>query len=879
MQEINDINLKMLIEDETGERFNRSNKIRSPFNSADKTPSFCIYFNSNQNKMCFKDFSTGATGDSIDFIMQYKGLNYAQAREYLGLTTEKTELEKEADQVKGFIDWQIKNWEELKGAKLLGLFQFTDENGKSLYYKAKILKADNKKITPYYHIENEKVKNSRGIDKEYPYNYYNCLKALRTKRNIIIVEGEKDANTLNNLLGKNYVAISLKNCKDLEFLKDGTAKILIIGDTGAAGEIYVDNLKNELLVTAKEFRIVKLNGLLSLGDNKDVTDWLEAGHTKEELLLCFRRALDLKSPSFLQQDNFGIYKSKVFYAEDGKSIERIEKVRITDFKLLSANKLRLIEEDKEGVKLVLKSFTGKEYERTGDSNIFNDIRTFRNFLNTMDLNFLADKTKDVVALGKWINDFFAIDNEEIHKGVQFLKDEEKNIVLVTQEGSITKNGKYLNKKCNLDNNADNIDMIDIEPITAEEMKELSKHIINFIPKEKALTVLGTIINNLCVCQTEELKIKLHHLLIVGESGSGKSDILSKYIAPILGIQNIKGIGNTTAWAFDKDLTTGNYVTVYDEFKPSMFSNQNKMKNISDSLRSLFDRSIISKGCKDFKVRNYRYMRPIILAGEESYPNSETALITRSAIIYISPSERTAESTESYKWLCENEKILKKFGRSLINIVLNLSTDDYKALRVDKDKLFSLKDRPLNTALNIYTGISIYNKLLLNLGLTDHIIEDYVKLIEENLKEEVLEGSENTKSIVEQMLLLFDEMISNNRTRGIDNIVIKEKDCVLIRTSEMINQIHEFCKNVGSAELIPLKLKDFKKQAKKSGYLTNGRKAKRINNNYGPSKVVQFDVYDISKLRALNVNSLAPLSEFERQIEESYKVKNIYKGMI
>ena len=68
MRTIEEIDLKQLIENETGERFNRANKIKSPFTSSDDTPSFSVYFNSNLGKWKFKDFSTGKEGDALDFI-------------------------------------------------------------------------------------------------------------------------------------------------------------------------------------------------------------------------------------------------------------------------------------------------------------------------------------------------------------------------------------------------------------------------------------------------------------------------------------------------------------------------------------------------------------------------------------------------------------------------------------------------------------------------------------------------------------------------------------------------------------------------------------------------------------------------------------------
>ena len=54
--EIRDLDLKQFIESETGMRFNKANKINSPFNAADKTPSFSIYFDRNNNKWKFRRF-------------------------------------------------------------------------------------------------------------------------------------------------------------------------------------------------------------------------------------------------------------------------------------------------------------------------------------------------------------------------------------------------------------------------------------------------------------------------------------------------------------------------------------------------------------------------------------------------------------------------------------------------------------------------------------------------------------------------------------------------------------------------------------------------------------------------------------------------------
>ena len=148
--EIGDIDLKQVIEDTTGQRFNKANFIHSPFNSADKNPSFSIKFDKNKNKWIWKDFSTDKGGDAIDFIREYYSCDYKAAREKLGIPLEKTEAETEQEKLLGYINWSLENQDFRKGQKLIGLFRFEDEKNKTLYYKAKFLKPDGKKDMTYF---------------------------------------------------------------------------------------------------------------------------------------------------------------------------------------------------------------------------------------------------------------------------------------------------------------------------------------------------------------------------------------------------------------------------------------------------------------------------------------------------------------------------------------------------------------------------------------------------------------------------------------------------------------------------------------------------------------------------------------------------------
>ncbi|ENK0839174.1 DNA primase [Clostridium botulinum] len=840
--ELQDIDLRDLIENETGEKFNKQGYIKCPFHT-EKTPSLRVKFNPDTNKDFFKCFGCSECGDAIDFIIKYKNLNYTKAREYLGLSVEKSEREIDKEKILSRIEWDVKQ-EFKKDFKLIGLFQFENEKNEVVYYKAKFLKPDGEKTLSYYRIEENKVINNRGIE-EIPYNLYNALNAIKNDDVLIIDEGEKDANTINSIFkNKGYVATSLKGCKELDVLKNNRMKIYVIGDTGQAGEQYKWSVYNEFKKYAREFKFINIPGLKSLGDNKDVTDWIEVGHNKKDLLDAFERSLDIKNKYELQQDTGGIY--KIMFKEKADEVIETKKY-IADFKLLKATRIKFIDDETEGVSIVLKSVTGDTIERTGISTVFDDVKSFKNFLGTMDLVF-SGRVEDLNRLKGWINKYFALENEEVYGGVKFIE-RDGELIFIENNGSITSKGVSENIKSDGRNNAD---VIKNEPITTEELKEVIKHIFKFAGPEKSISIIGTVINNLAVHQCQALKQKLHHLLIVGESGSGKSTILENVIAPILNYpkKDIKSIGLISNFALMKNLSDGNYPALFDEFKPSMMDRY-KIGNISETLRNLYDRATISKGNKSLKTTDFNLYRPIILAGEESYPNQEKALIERSCIIYLSRRERTQKNTEAMEWLIKNEELLNKLGRSLIEIVLELDVDGYRRLRCNcNSKIKGLNNRILNTAINESCGIRILNLLLEKHGLKQLV--DFDDYITQNIKVEVLEDTENVRSLVERMLILYNDMINDSRAIGWEDVVKSRGDGLFIKTSELINQIREHVIRVG-ADLVPLNCNDFKKQAKKAGYLVKASgKVIKVD-----GKSIKFDIYDKEMLQALKVDSIAP----------------------
>lgn len=855
--DICDIDLKSLIESETGQRFNREKKICCPFHN-EKTPSFTVKFLSDANKERYKCYGCGEEGDSVDFIMNTKNMGYPEAREYLGIPLEKSIQELEIDQVKGYIEWEIKTLDYRKGLELLGLFNFVDRDNTPMYYKAKFKAPDGKKSLSYYHIGKEgKVKNKRNGE-ELLYNLYNVLDGIRKDKVIIITEGEKDSNSLNAILkNKNYVATSCKGIKDYTVLH--CAKIFICGDTGDAGKLYVEKLKYELLEDSISFKIISFQGIKILGDNKDVTDWLESGHTKNDLLDAFRRSLDLKSRFELQQDFKGIYKMVKSKGEE----DVFNKIYISNFNLLEATRIDFIDKDNEGVKLVMKSFTGAKIERIDNVSVFDDIRAFKGCLGTMDLSFTGT-INDLTMLKTWVNNYFALDMEEVHTGVKFI---EKNNtrMLITNDGALTKDN--INNSVKSEDGAE-INLIEVNKINTEELKEVMNHLFIFANFEKTFSIIGSIINFLAVGQSQDLKLKNHFLFIIGESGGGKSTILEKVIAPILNypLSDRNSIGDITPFALIKNLSEGNYPSLFEEYKPSQMD-KFKVSKLSGIFRNLYDRSTISRGDKSFKNKCFQLNRSMVLVGEECFPNSEKALMERSCIVYLAQRERTERNINSMTWLANNEGLLNKLGKSLIETILELSTEDYKEIRQAAAlKIDRLRDRPLNTAINICAGIEIFNLLLKKSDICQ--ITKHVDYIVRNIEDEVLENQEEASSQVELMLKYYNSMIEDGRAYEVENVIQRRDDGLFIKSSEMLNQINEHLRKVNST-WVPLDLKDFRKQAMKSNYLT-GKGNKVIKVGAGIlGKAVRYDTCDIERFRDLDVTQI-----ISKELEDVTALDNI-----
>lgn len=136
-----------------------------------------------------------------------------------------------------------------------------------------------------FQVASDGVRNSglNGME-TFLYNLPAVQKAIQKGATILLVEGEKDAETLIQL---GYVATTKPGGaggwkeRFSEMLLG--AKVVMIPDNDPAGLRYVDEVGESLNQYAESFRVCYLP---NLGKGEDVSDWLNSGNSPEDLATC-----------------------------------------------------------------------------------------------------------------------------------------------------------------------------------------------------------------------------------------------------------------------------------------------------------------------------------------------------------------------------------------------------------------------------------------------------------------------------------------------------------------------------------------------------------------------------------------------------------------
>jgi 5S rRNA maturation endonuclease (ribonuclease M5) len=131
------------------------------------------------------------------------------------------------------------------------------------------------------------------------YHLPELIEAIATGETVFVVEGEKDADTLHRhgiASTTNPMGAEIPWRPEYsEMLRD--ADVVICGDNDRPGRDHAEDVARNLYGVAKRVRVLDLaRHWPEIEESDDITNWFEAGHTREELEVMVAAAPDFDPP-------------------------------------------------------------------------------------------------------------------------------------------------------------------------------------------------------------------------------------------------------------------------------------------------------------------------------------------------------------------------------------------------------------------------------------------------------------------------------------------------------------------------------------------------------------------------------------------------------
>ena len=741
----------------------------------DKTPS--LRLSDKGNRAIYHCFGCGEQGDIINFICKMENIDnitaLRKAYDILGRELKYSTInDNKVENFKNFIKTNqstiIKNKETYN---LEEIYIYFDEDKKPLYCKIKYKNLFGKKHFITKSLIEMDIGYKYGDHKYFEqckkvlYNLLEIKKAISKDDWIFFVEGEKEVETLSkiNLPATTICTKKWKSSYD-EDLKN--AKVIFIGDSGRSGQEFKNFIVEKLKKCCKGLKIIDLPGLENIGDgkNKDVTDWLESGKTSKELLQIVKKSLNILDKNTLQQDEDGIY--EVIDKIENEEVKESRRY-LTNFQIIDVTLYRNEDNKDQIIKLNIKSNHRQSIIEADARLCFSDLKIFRRYLG-IDYIFYGE-IQDLTKLHQWIINYFIKEDISIftRSGIRKINDE---YVLVTNKGTLKSNGEFDITRKSI-NTIHNIDFTNLDILNKDEAEILSKYLFNFNSKENIYNTLGLGAANILNTFARESSMNnLPILQDLGESKSGKSKVLK--ILRLLFNDTNPGISLSVLTDFELlKYFDETYLPVFlDEVNISKVDNC-KINFLSNHIRAIVEGYENTKVTENSTLQKFTYNASLIISGDEEI--QETAIKSRSNIVWYTRSDFTREGKESVEFLCNSEdgsNLLRRFSKSLYLRVLNYYIDgafdnEYLVTRFKYDfdeKLYLSNSTEINTAIYTMMGLELIYNTFESLGVNmNNIInlEEASNIIINNLKCNVLEESQNEfKSDYEKLLEDINNLI-------------------------------------------------------------------------------------------------------------------------
>ena len=795
----------------------------SAHNHGDKDASASIYKNT-----AFKCFACGISGDIFKACNMIEG-KAIEGKDFIDTVRYLCDLLGVSYREESF---KAPPSEEKRAVKsLTAEYVYTDSNEEPKYKVQRFEWEDNgerkKEMLPMRLQGKKWIAGYKEVER-FLYRLPEVKKAISEGQTVFFVEGEKCVEIVRNL---GYIATTISGGSNawvkphtLNYIKElFGVNLVIMPDNDTAGKRFAELVASDLAPVAGTIKILELPGLPQKGD---IEQWLQLGGTKEKLLELASATKEWSRENKVQQQQKSVYIHNNCYFKVCKDYDK----KISNF-IIEPIECIQSEGIQEYIALV-KTDANIKFEVQFDLEAFINKGKFKTVFRHSSLSFTGndDDLQDIKVI-------FGSQAHDIKQGVKcigYQKDKAGNEIFVTDKKAIDKDGKEINNIVLMERYKQiNTSILEVDPITQEELQIIAKPLLNFNTLDKTSTILGFCMGCFLKEKLWAKEIKYNHLLISGEAGSGKSQTVETVIMSIFSTENKSGAGTSTPFVTLKNSCSSNAIPyIIDEYKPYAIG-KHRVLNISELLRHTYERTVGERGTQSQTINEYEALAPVILIGEEGIDepaNKERGL----ELLFSKKDIDNSIYKSSFLTLKNNKNLLRKLGRSMLATALktDIKTVEHYHTYITEmvlDKISKVlpntPDRIVGSIINCCMGIVVFNDLLCDLGMdikaaTGYHFEEMEDAIIRAVFENIMDGEGNTKSIVDQYIEVMDRMVGKGILRsGYSYQLIDGNEKLALDITSIYD---DFTKYVSEYK-IPIEMmgdRQFKKQLQKMSYFVS-----------------------------------------------------------
>jgi len=714
------------------------------------------------------------------------------------------------------------------------------------------------------------IGNLQGVE-TIPYNLEAVATAISSGKEIYIVEGEKDVESLKEIgLTATTSPMGAGKWKQSynKFLEG--ADIVIIPDVDDdkdAGIKHSAKVYKALKPIAKSIKILKLDNPTKK-KGFDISDWLQDGGTLEQLLVLvnekaevvgkmeqnINEAEEVESrgkfePKFYETATG--YKKLIIFTDKKTKEESEVEVDVAPF-LIEPKELITCEDYTELKSIIL--FENRAYSATLTAKDFTTPKDFKNAVakRISPSIWFDGGQQDLTKIQK------ILEKKEVKK-IQGVKcsgfhKHNKEWHYVTGKGAIRPDNTNFDEITLLSNykEIDNPKILENEVLAELEIRTLSESLFKFNSLGITANFMGYI-SALFLKERlwKEFGSKFPHMAIIGSSGAGKSQTVESIGMQILNMDPNKqqSANQCTKFTGLKNVSSSNTAPlIINEYKPHKMP-QWIINDIDNLINNSYDRYESKRGKADLSTEVYANNAPIILVGE-GYSADQSA-VERIIRLYMTKDE-SMKRFEKFKNLKSMNRLLNKLGKALLIASLNLSKEEIQKWIDCNTAIVDMTDisvtRGKENISIVLTGLDLLNKSLNN-SLDTAILKLKQEAID-RYKADTLDGETNSKTAIGEILELFNQLVIEGEiVKGTHFKELTKQSEIALDIKSIFGVALESSKRRGQS--LPLTEAEFTRMLKKESFYNSYKpvKLKGLNsrNNIESRKCHTFDISKLSEL--------------------------------